>query len=243
MQAIHKLRCKCHRYFDFHFRTPALHFILTTALIKKGKLNQEKATSIISVISKIAHISCLHLSAYAKMVGLSLRTSGTTKSQINRMSKLYDCVSYTRTTKILDDCAGESKSLIEAWKGIPVTHCGDNLDVRAKVRHEAGGISGFDCHMYNNMIYKLRFPVMHLSPALPYVPRKDDLDYSQFLLSDSEEEQFKNLMASQILASWRQNDLTTATPSYPPNKYSSEMSSKSQKLSILSICLFMLPLY
>ncbi|XP_067948696.1 uncharacterized protein [Watersipora subatra] len=71
---------------------------------------------------------------------------------------------------------------------------------------------------------------MQLSPAFLNVPHKDDLDYSQFLLSDSDEEQFKNLMTSEILVSWRQNDLTTAIPSYPPNKYSSEMSSKSQKL-------------
>lgn len=123
------------------------------------------------------------------------------------------------------------------WAGEEVVHCGDNLDIRSKVRFEVDGVSCHDVHLYNNMVYKSRVPVSHLSDEIPIVDLQQ-IDYSVFLLSSSEEEEILNLFKYHIMNSWNTMLGGNLKVDEPFNKYSSEMKNKSEK--VCSLCSFVM---
>ena len=179
------------------------------------------------------------LNAYQKLHGLCLRTSGTSKKTINKLSELHDCVSYTTLTNILNSYSEESKKLMAQWSDTPIVHCGDNLDVRSRARFEGGKVSYHDIHMYNNIVFKARVPVQDLSDDIPTVD-VSKIDYNQFLLDKSEQQSLLDLMKSQIKESWRAHISDTVTVSFPANKYAAEMKLKTEKVinGILLIVMF-----
>ena len=215
------------------FRTPILYKLMTEGVRRQKKqLSAQKSTGIITVLCKIANIYNPNLSAYQKLFGLNLRTSGTTKRAINKACQLYDSVSYSTLTTILDDFAFESRDMMKSWVGETTIHCGDNLDIQASKRHECGGSSYHDVHLYNNLIYKSRLNVDHLSDIGPTVNLGDDndIDYSKFLLNKDEEMTLLNHMAYHIKCSWNTLIFESSSPEKPPHRYPKEAKQKTEKV-------------
>ena len=215
-----------------------LHRVLHSSVKGQSKqISDQKSRGLVSAMCKIVNIRNCNLNAYQKLVGLCLRTSGTSKKTISKLSKLYDTVSYTTLTSLLDTCAEKSRAKMGEWAGEEVVHCGDNLDIRSKVRFEVDGVSCHDVHLYNNMVYKSRVPVSHLSDEIPIVDLQQ-IDYSVFLLSSSEEEEILNLFKYHIMNSWNTMLGGNLKVDEPFNKYSSEMKNKSEK--VCSLCSFVM---
>lgn len=111
---------------------------------------------------KIANIFNVRPNAYHKLMGLWLKTSGTSKKQLTN-SQLQDSVAYSTLTVILAKYGSESQRLMSQWAGEDVLQCGDNLDIRSRVRFEGAGSGYHDIHLYNNMVYKSRVSVAELN--------------------------------------------------------------------------------
>ena len=174
------------------------------------------------------------MNAYQKLYGLSLRTSGATKSMINKASLLYDSVSYSTLTQILDCFADQSKVIMLSWRNETVIHCGDNLDYRSSKRHESGGTSFHQVHLYNNMLYKSRINVDGLDRNEPSV-NLQDMDYSQFLLNKEEEEILLQNMAYHIADSWKATVSDTISLQQPSHAYPDEATRVTEKVKIISV--------
>ena len=214
-------RCTC--------RTPTLYKLLKKSLVQRHGLPQRKKAAVVTVLCKICNIYSVNLNAYQKFFGLCLRTSGTSKKTIHKLSQLYDSVCYTTLTNILNDYSNESKDLMRKWANTPVLHCGDNLDIRSRARFEGGGVSYHDIHLYNNMLFKSRIPIDNLSDVIPAVDLPD-INYNQFILSEEEEQSLSQLMKSVTKETWQSHISNSISVTYPPNKYASQMKLKTEKV-------------
>lgn len=226
-------KLKAFAYTQYLFRTPVLHRILREVVTSKrknrDKLSKAKEVALLTVLCKLAHICNQNLNAYQKLYGLTLRTSGLTKRCINRSSQLYDTVSYTTLTNILDKYANETAEILKTWKTFTVIHCGDNLDIRTSQRYESAGSSHHEVHLYNNMIYKSRIDVEDLSTSKPQI-KLEDVDYGKFLLNHLEESQLLQHMMFHIETSWKEVANIPLAPSKPSIKYPDECKEKTQKV-------------
>lgn len=213
-----------------------LYKILINGVSRNNKqLSTEKTKALVTVLSKIANIYCLPLNAYQKIIGLCLRTLGTSKRTINKLSRLYESVSYNTLTNLLDKYSKDGKNNIKNLADDVVIHAGDNLDVRSKVRFECSGLSYHDIHLYNNMVYKTRIQVESLSNDLPPDFQTKDIDFAQFLLSSDEEAELLNLVVYNIMMSWKGSLSATKCNKVPKLKvkYSKEMASKTESVSFI----------
>lgn len=214
-------------------RTPALYRIITQAVINEehpGK--KDKRVPLTTVYCKIANIRNQNLNAYQKLTGLDLRASSTTKSMIQRASKMHDSVSYSTLTKILDEYATETKKMIASWKDEVTIHCGDNLDVRTQKRYEGGGTSVHELHLYNNMLYKARTCVEDLSDIKPDPIDITTVDYSQFLLSKSEENHLLDHMNFHIRNVWKEHLSPSVVAPVPLHSNSEYSNKKTEKVCV-----------
>ena len=115
------------------------------------------------------------------------------------------------------------------WTTTPVIHCGDNLDIRSWARFEGGSASYHDIHLYNDMIFKSRIPIDNLSDVYPAV-NLCDISFDQFRLNEEEEQSLSQLMKSLIKETRQSHRSNSVSATYPPNKYSSQMKLKSEKV-------------
>lgn len=195
----------------------------------KGKEVKERA--LVTAICKILYIYNTNLNAYHKIVGIQLKTAGTSKAVITKFSKLYDSVAYNTITNVLNVFATEAKSKLYELCSQVHQQAGDNLDVRSKVRFELGGMSYHDVHMYNNMAYSIRIPVEGLSTVPPPEFNIEDIDFSKFLLSAEEEVELFELATHCILTTWKLLPaLKSMRVGRPQMKYATEMSKISKKV-------------
>ena len=219
---------------NYFCRTPVLYKVATESLATKKQTNKAKEIAITTVLCKMANIRNCELNAYQKMYGFCLRSSGTCKRTINKLSKLCDSVSYNSLTNILDAFSSEARENISKWANDTVVHAGDNLDIRSKVRFESCGLSYHDVHLYNNMLYKARISVQHLSdePKPPFDVATTD--YSQFLPNRDEQQAMLTLMEYQILCVWKELDpgMEDVAIQEPVNAWSAEMKTKTEKASL-----------
>ena len=177
---------------------PVFYQLLFSCVKGSSKqMSDSKKRGLISVMCKIMNIRNQNLNAYQKVNGLSLLTSGTSKRAIGRLSQLYDTVSYSTLSGILDICAEKSKRLMAEWAAETVIQAGDNLDIRSQARFENEGVSFHDIHLYNNLLYKSRIPVHHLSDDIPDVCL-DDVDYGSFILNEEEDKKLVDMMTYHI---------------------------------------------
>lgn len=79
---------------------------------------------------------------------------------------------------------------MKEWEGEVTIQTGKNLDCRTAKRNESGGVSYHEAHLHNNMIYKSRIDVDHLSDETLPPPDLQATDYAQFLTNDDEEGTF-----------------------------------------------------
>lgn len=213
-------------------RTPTLSRVLYESVNrKKTTLPEHKRTAVTTVLCKYSNIYCQYLNSYQKQLGLMLRSSNATKQTINKLCKLYDCISYQQISKILNGYSKETDSLMEKWGDEEVMQCGDNLDVRSNVRYEGDGKSYHDIHMYNHIIYKSPIPTTDLSDEIPEVDLST-ISYDQFLLSTEEEDSFLGALKFVVVDSWHRNVAETAHPIPPANKYSELMKCKTEKVGV-----------
>ena len=217
----------------FIYWTSTLYKVLTQLAVNRHGLPQRKKAAIVSTLCKLSNIYNVELNAYQKLHGLCLRTSGTSKKAINKLSQLYDSVCYTTLTNIMNDYSKESKALMAEWAAAPVIHCGDNLDIRSHARYEGRGVSSHDIHLYNNIIFKCRVPVDHLSDVTPSVDLSN-IDYGQFILNGEEEQSLAELVKSVVKESWQSHLSNTVKVAYPPNKYATEMKCKTEKVKLFN---------
>ena len=213
-------------------RTSVLYRIITQSLAEKKRLTMEKEIAITTVLCKIANIRNCNLNAYQKMYDFCLRSSSTCKRTINKLSKLYDSVSYSTLTNLLDEFSNEARDNISKWADETTIHAGDNLDIRSKVRFESSGLSYHDVHLYYNMLYKARICVDHLSDEPKPSFDVATTDYSQFLPSKDEQETLLKLMEYQILSVWKEVDpaMEDVVIEEPFNEWNAEMKSKTEKV-------------
>lgn len=218
---------------DLFFRIAVLDRLMHQIVVSQRKqrpLSPEKRTAVITILCKIIYTHNQNLNAYQKLYGLTLRTSGATKRSIGKLSFLYDTVSYTTLTKILDTFAAESKKMMKSWEKETVIHCGDNLDFRTAKRHEGGGSSFHEAHLYNNMLYKSRINVNDMSNTPPPAVEIETVDYGQFLLDASEEQQLLQHMMYHIKASWNSLVSTSVVSEKPCHKYEASARKKTEKV-------------
>ena len=105
------------------YRTPVLARLLKECSKKKDKnLSKEKEIAVTTVLCKLVNIYNVELNAHQKLFGLLLRTSGTSKRAINKLCKMYDSVSYSTLTKILDNFAQRAQSNGVRWNNQVVIH-------------------------------------------------------------------------------------------------------------------------
>lgn len=150
---------------------------------------------------------------------------------INKASQLHDSASYTTLTGLLDTFADISKRMMKEWEGETTIQAGDNLDCRTAKRNESGGVSYHEAHLYNNMIYKSRIDVEHLSDVTPPPPDLQSTDYGQFLLNDNEEGTLLEHMLFHVISSWKQTIFTAAAPPPPPSvTYPDSAKQKTEKV-------------
>lgn len=191
-------------------RTPILLRLLNDSVTKKYtspklklKTTAKKRNGVIHVVAKILHIYNRELNGVAKINGLCMLRSGMTKRSIKRFNETYDCVSYQTLTRLLDSFKEESIARVAKWTNEETSHCGDNVDKRVKSRHETSSKSSLDLHMYNNLLYRSRIQVGHLSDIPPTQPDQvTDTDLSQFLPNTIEQEALKERVRSEISKSW-----------------------------------------
>lgn len=217
----------------FFCRTPILHRILFDG-VKGGKksLSESKQRGLITVLCKVAAIRNQNLNAYQKLTGMCLRTSGTSKNTITKLNKLYECVSYNTLTSMLDNCKESSSELMKQWATSPVTHAGDNLDIRSKARFEADGVSSHDIHLYTNMVYKARISTEELSCDSPAVDI-NNVDYSKCILNGDEQNKLVEIMEYSATCSLKRHLGGTFEIKEPYNEFAEEMAIKTEKVYFL----------
>ena len=218
-------------------RTPTLLKLLKDSLSKKSrkrKFSKQKHLGLVTVICKILNIYKQNLNGLSKINGLRMSRAGMTKRSIREFNQTYDTVSYQTINRVLDSFAKKSVARVRTWKGLNVSHCGDNVDKRIKKRHEMEGKSNLDLHMYNNALYKPRIMVDNLSDEPPTVPDVNDIDLSQFIVNTDEGARLKELAEIMIAQTWskieRLKDLAAPFSSDTPHEFSAEMKLKSEKV-------------
>ena len=196
---------------------------------------QDKRVAMLTVICKIANIHNQTLNALQKIYGLQLRQVGCSKTGIETFNRLHDCVSYPTILSTLDAFAKETDDHLRNFSNSEVTHVGDNVDVRLKVRHELDSRSYHDLHMYNNMLYKARIQTDHLEDTPPAVPTNaNSVDYSKFIPSQDDQTHLLSRLEPLIAKVWSHvnaiNKHASDLSVIPPHQYSAEMRCRSEKV-------------
>lgn len=172
------------------------------------------------------------MNAYQKICGIRLMRAGLTKNMITQHSKLYDTVSYPTIQHILDTYATQSEHDLLQWPS-DVIHCGDNIDVRKKARHELAGRSSYDFHMYNNIVYKPRILLSHLNDTVPVIPPLEDIDLNQFIPNADEERQLVAKYRGILLNAWngiQGNPYEAPSPLRETHQFTGEMRQVTEKV-------------
>ena len=215
-----------------------LYEILRCSLRKKRKWSDQKQSGMLTAVCKLLNIYNCHLNAYAKITGLRLKRSGLTKRMLNELNKTYDSVSYMTIMRLLDSYSDKAMERVTNWKDDNVHHCGDNVDVYLKSRHELQGHSSLDLHMYNNILYKHRTLLDHLSDVPPEVPPIEEIGLSQFIVNSSEQQSLMLHFERQIAKSWNSVDqlheFVSELAADRPHSHSPEMKLKTEKVGVYS---------
>ena len=202
---------------------------------RKEMLPEEKKIAVVTVICKIINIFNQKMNALQKITGLRLRQGGCSKRVINEFNKTFDSVSYPTILSILDKYSKDADVDIAKWQHEDVIHVGDNVDVRKSARHELGGVSHHDIHMYNNMLYKARINTSSLSDVPPALPsHAEEVDLTQFIPNAEEQLQLIARLSSLVGKTWgfisALSSQVEHLNSLPQSKYSAEMAQKSEKV-------------
>lgn len=107
-------------------RTPTLYRLINDLTLTDKNRVKSKTPAVISLLCKLANIHNQQLNAYQKMVGFMLRTSGTSKDTINKLSALHDTVSYSTITTLIDGYAEECRRSIAEWADETVVQVNEN---------------------------------------------------------------------------------------------------------------------
>lgn len=202
--------------------------------LRKGKapVTKRKSIGLVTVICKLLFIYNQKLNAYQKICGIRFLRAGVTKRMLTQLNRLYDSVSYQSVNSLLDSFAIEAENDFSNWT-CDVVHCGDNVDVRKKARHELMGRSVYDFHMFNNLMYKVRIMCDNLSDIPPSVPPIDQVDMTQFLPNDEEVTELHKKLSWIILHLWNglsNNPLKAQSPLMHTHNFSAEMRLKTEKV-------------
>ena len=216
----------------FYYRAPTVYSVAMATVTRDGEqLKQNKTNATAGALAKLGNIYNIHLNAYGKLNGLLLRASGCNKRTINKLSVLYDSVSYTCLTNMMDSYANEAKSYLPKLASETVIHIGDNVDVRSQVRHESSGNSFHDVHMYNSMMVKARACVDALSDTPQKPPAEEEVNFSEFLIGEEEQRMITLAGGRCICSSWSHHvDGVNVEVDHRPQKHTDAMKKKSEKV-------------
>ena len=184
------------------FRMPTLWHTLIDGIQGKRKPSSRKRIALVTVICKLCNIYNKHLNALAKINGLRLKRAGLTKQMITELNHTFDCISYQAINNLLDRYAELSSMRISKWEGENLRHCGDYVDIRIRARHELGGRSGLDLHMYNNLLYRSRINVENLPDQPPAVPSVEEVSLNQFIPNREEQNTMLKKLEPQVAKIW-----------------------------------------
>ena len=183
-----------------------LYKLLTESLKRTKELSKQKRFGLLTGLCKILNIYNDKLNAYAKINGLRLKRAGVTKRMLRELNLTFDSVSYPTILRLLDRYSDEAMQRINNWQGENLHHCGDNVDVLLKARYELQGKSTTDLHMYNNMLYRPRINLDHLSDVPPTVPELQAIPLSQFILNSAEQRLLLENLEHQVAMTWGKMD-------------------------------------
>ena len=119
----------------------------------------------------------------------------------------------------MDNVATKSKDKLVNLAGKPVIQAGDNLDIRATIRHGAE-TSFHDVHLYMSMIYEPRIDDSQLSNLPPPRPSASTVNYMEFFLSADEMANLSGLLKYNIIESCKRSLEQVQLPNkYPQHRY------------------------
>lgn len=122
---------------------------------------------------------------------------------MEEFSQTRDSCAYVTISRELDRFAAATDTKVEELKRqkVGLIHCGDNVDVRKKLRHEGDGKSVYDIHMYNNLVYNPRIPTAHLSQSFPKVD-VENVEPESLLLDAAHETKLRSLFTKHVAKVW-----------------------------------------
>lgn len=200
---------------------------------KRTQKSIESVTpAITTVVGKCLGIYSKRLSAQRTFYSLVLSDGGLTDVAMNRLAKLYDCVTHQALLPKVDSIASGFDRDINTWKqdGKQFSIVFDNIDIYIRRRKE----SSTSTNLMQNMVQAIAVLDRIISDSSRDHLKIDEVQPGHILPSEDDSQTLKKLMADEVLRIWsdipviKQLKLTSLTDQHD---YSDMMRKKSEMVS------------
>lgn len=201
---------------------------------RKHKTQMSITPAVTTVIGKCLGLHSDSLSALRTYYSLILSHSGLTDAGMNRLAKLYDCVTHQSILQKLNGIATRYDMEMKTWEQYNIVL--DNVDIYIKPRRETASVSNKMFHMVQAIAVKDRVLTQKNDKSRQPLVNVDELLPHHAYPTDNDHKELQTLLRHKLEFIITQmpglGHLAGKTQTKKHHKYSDEMKKKSEQVSV-----------